>query len=215
MRRRRDNSIGFSRRTSLLPACVGFFCEVYPEKKLLNRMGKWWEIDEEELWYLNRRKTRCGRNKKGFLLEFFTWWLSGRHAGDGTAADDSLLQAPTPASRQGPEGEESQQGVGAQTSGPPEQYGGAGAPAGHRCPGPEGRGRSGLLMSSNKVHTIIYYISSRNPMHLSVFWRRLINTLFIRPWCKTRTTGYVVYTRSSGTIPLYRGLWVSVVDRDF
>lgn len=149
-------------------------------------MGKWWEIDEEELWYLNRRKTRCGRNNTGFLLEFFTWWLSGRHAGDGTAADDRLLQAPTPAARQGPEGEESQQGVGAQTSGPPEQYGGAGAPAGHRCPGPEGRGRSGLLMSSNKVYTIIYFISSRNPMHLSVFWRRLINTLFIRPWCKTR-----------------------------
>lgn len=72
-------------------------------------------------------------------------WLSGRHAGDGTAADDCLLQAPIPAARQGPEGEEGQQGVDAQTSGLPQQRGGAGAPAGHRCTGPEGRGRSGMV----------------------------------------------------------------------
>lgn len=65
-------------------------------------MGKWWEIDEEELWYLNRRKTWCDRNNTGFLLEFFIVWLSSRHAGDGTAADDCLLQAPIPAARQGP-----------------------------------------------------------------------------------------------------------------
>lgn len=75
----------------LLLVCVGFFCEVYFEKKLFNWMGKWWEIDEEELWYLNWRKIWCGCNKKGFLLEFFIWWLFGCYVGDGIVVDDSLF----------------------------------------------------------------------------------------------------------------------------
>lgn len=54
-------------------------------------MGKWWEIDEEELWYLNWRKIWCGCNKKGFLLEFFIWWLFGCYVGDGIVVDDSLF----------------------------------------------------------------------------------------------------------------------------